>query len=363
MNQTIAVVGAGYWGKNLVRNFSQLGSLVAICDARKELKEIFQKQYPQTFFTNSFSDILSNSSVKAIAIATPEETHYDLVKRALLARKDVFVEKPLALNLKEGKELANLAEKRKKILMVGHILRYHPAVNKLKELINQGALGKIQYIYSNRLNIGRIRSKANILWNFAPHDISIILFLLDEFPGVVFSTGGSYLQPKVFDVTLTSMDFPSSAKAHIFVSWLHPYKEQKLIVVGNRKMAVFDDVSKEKLFLYPHKIEWLGRVPVAHKANAEIVSLSMEEPLKLECQHFIECIEKRLTPKTDVQEGLRVLALLQASQDSLEKKEKIFLSQVGFSENLTFYSHPTSIIDEDCEIGQGTKIWHFSPYS
>jgi len=241
--------------------------------------------------------------------------------------------------------------------MVGHILRYHPAVNKLKELINQGELGKIQYIYSNRLNIGKIRNEGNILWSFAPHDISTILFLLDEFPEIVFSTGGRYLQTKVFDTTLTSMDFASGVKAHIFVSWLHPFKEQKLVVVGSKKMALFDDVSKEKLFLYPHKIEWEERLPVAYKAQAEPVSFQMEEPLKLECQHFLNCIEKRLTPKTDAQEGLRVLRVLHASQQSLEKGEKIYLN---LSKNKSFYIHPTSLIDEDCEIGKGTKIWHFS---
>ncbi|GAJ24965.1 unnamed protein product, partial [marine sediment metagenome] len=197
------------------------------------------------------------------------------------------------------------------------------------------------------------------LWNFAPHDISIILFLLEEFPEVLLSTGGSYLQPKIFDVTLTCMDFPSEVKAHIFVSWLHPFKEQKLVIVGNRKMAVFDDMSKEKLLLYPHKIEWIERIPVAQEADAEVVPLQMEEPLKLECQHFIECVEKRLTPKTDAREGLKVLRVLQASQESLEKGKKVYLKEKEYKfKNL--YIHPTSIVDDDCQIGEGTKIWHFS---
>jgi len=353
--KNIAVVGAGYWGKNLIRNFFELGKLKAICDTREELKEFYKNRYPDVVFTDSFSSILSDPSIKAVAIATPEETHYNLVKEALLAEKDVFVEKPLALTLKEGEELADLTRERKKILMVGHILRYHPAVDKLKRLIDQGELGEIQYVYSNRLNIGRIRSKANALWNFAPHDISVILFLLDEFPDVILSTGGSYLQPGVFDVTLTHLNFPSGVKAHIFVSWLHPFKEQKLIVVGGRKMAVFDDVSKEKLLIYPHKIKWLERVPVAQKADPETVPFKMEEPLKLECQHFIECVEKRLTPKTDVREGLDVLRVLQASQESLEKGKKIYIRKVK-----NFFVHPTSIIDDNCEVGEGTKIWHFS---
>jgi len=357
LGKNIAVVGAGYWGKNIIRNFYELGSLKVICDKREELKKIYKKKYPDINFTSSFSDVLSDSSIKGVAIATPEETHYTLVKKALLADKDVFVEKPLALKLEEGKDLAEIAKRKKKILMVGHILRYHPAVNKLKELITQGELGKIQYIYSNRLNIGRIRNKSNILWNFAPHDISIILFLLDEFPEIVFSTGGSYLQPKIFDVTLTSLDFPSGVKAHIFVSWLHPFKEQKLVVVGSRRMAVFDDVNEEKLLLYPHKIEWVKRVPVAQKANSEIVPLEMEEPLKLECEHFINCVRKRITPKTDSREGLEVLRVLQASQESLENGEKVYIKN---GEVKNFFVHPTSIVDRDCEIGEETKIWHFS---
>jgi UDP-2-acetamido-3-amino-2,3-dideoxy-glucuronate N-acetyltransferase len=241
--------------------------------------------------------------------------------------------------------------------MVGHILRYHPAVNKLKELISQGELGKIQYIYSNRLNIGRIGNKSSILWNFAPHDISIILFFLEEFPEIVFSTGGSYLQPDIFDVTLTCLDFASGVKAHIFVSWLHPFKEQKLVVIGSRKMAVFDDVSEEKLLLYPHKIKWVERAPVAQKADSETIPLQMEEPLKLELQHFIQCMEKRLTPKTDSKEGLQVLKVLQASQESLEKGEKVYVKKDKIR---NFFLHPTSIVDEGCKIGQGTKIWHFS---
>jgi len=353
----IAVVGAGYWEKNLIRNFFELGALKAVCDTQENLVKSYQSQYPAVSFTNSFSKLLSDSSIKGIVIATPPDTHFNLAKQALLADKDVFVEKPLALRLEEGEKLAELAEKRGKILMVGHILMYHPAVNKLKELINQGKLGKIQYIYSNRLNIGRIRNEGNILWSFAPHDISTILFLLDESPEVIFSTGGSYLRTKVFDTTLTSMDFASGLKAHIFVSWLHPFKEQKLVVVGSKKMALFDDVSKEKLFLYPHKIEWVERLPVAYKAQAELVPFQMEEPLKLECQHFLDCIEKRLTPKTDAQEGLRVLRVLQASQQSLEKGEKVYLN---LSKNKSFYIHPTSLIDEDCQIGERTKIWHFS---
>ena len=325
MRKNIAAVGAGYWGKNIIRNLYELGSLKTICDEREELKEIYEKNYPDTTFTSSFSSVLLDPFIKAVAIATPEETHYELARKALLADKDVFVEKSLTLKLEEGEKLAELVEKKGKILMVGHILRYHPAVNKLKELIDKKELGEIQYIYSNRLNMGRIRSKADVLWDFAPHDISVILFLLDEFPDVIFSTGGSYFQPEALDVALTHLDFPSGVKAHIFVSRFHPFKEQKLVVIGSRKMAVFDDVSKEKLFLYSHKIKWMEKIPVVQRADPELISFEMKEPLKLELEHFIDCIEKHIIPKTDVKEGLRVLRVLQASQKSLETGKKIYL--------------------------------------
>ncbi len=240
--------------------------------------------------------------------------------------------------------------------MVGHILRYHPAVIKLKEIISSGTLGKIQYIYSNRLNIGKLRTEENILWSFAPHDISVILMLLDEEPIKVSAFGGDYLNKGIYDITLTTLEFPNNIKAHIFVSWLHPYKEQKLIVVGSKAMAVFDDVSKEKLFLYPHKIEWKeGKIPVAHKAQYEVIPFEDGEPLKLELIHFTECINNRQTPLTDGYEGLRVLKILELAEKSLRGS-----SGEEISRDKNYYAHETAVIDEGVEIGEGTKIWHFS---
>ncbi|MFQ5713609.1 MAG: Gfo/Idh/MocA family protein [Candidatus Scalinduaceae bacterium] len=317
MKKNIAVVGAGYWGKNLVRDFYELGALHTICDTNKELGSDYKSQFREIKFTDSFKHLLNDSSLKAVAIATPADYHYQMVKEALLSKKHVFVEKPLALKVEQGEELVSLAKKQGLVLMVGHILRYHPAIKKLKELVSTGELGKIQYIYSNRLNIGKIRSEENILWSFAPHDISVILFLLNEFPETIYATGGSYLQKRIPDVTLTTMDFKSGVKAHIFVSWLHPFKEQKLVVVGDEKMVVFDDVSTEKLLLYPHKIKWVERIPVACKAEAEAVPIKKEEPLKVECKHFLECIENNQIPETDGNEGLKVLQILQISQESL----------------------------------------------
>jgi len=214
----IAVAGAGYWGKNLVRNFDSLGVLGLICDNQKETLDNFSEQYPHVPVTDSFQSLLKDDSVTAVAIATPAETHYQVVKEALLADKHVFVEKPLALKEEEGIQIHELAKDRKKVLMVGHLLQYHPVVVKLKQLVSAGELGKLQYIYSNRLNLGKIRREENILWSFAPHDISVILALADEMPDEVLCSGANYLHPKVADVTLSSLSFPSGIRAHIFVS-------------------------------------------------------------------------------------------------------------------------------------------------
>ena len=213
----------------------QLGVLKLICDKNENTVNQFKKQYPDVEICIDLEEVLSNEDIKAVVVATPAETHFTVANKALSAGKHVFVEKPLALTEVEGQQLVKLAEQNELILMVGHILHYHSALIKLKELINSGELGKIQYLYSNRLNIGKIRNEENILWSFAPHDISVILMLLGEMPESVSATGGSYLQRKIPDTTLTTMDFPSGVKAHIFVSWLHPYKEQKLVVVGDKK--------------------------------------------------------------------------------------------------------------------------------
>ncbi|MGD8777107.1 MAG: Gfo/Idh/MocA family oxidoreductase [Syntrophobacterales bacterium] len=371
----VGVVGSGYWGKNLVRNFHALGALGAICDRDPGVLENFQEMYKGIPTFVAFDDLFSDSApaLDALAIATPAETHYELAMKSLLAGKHVFVEKPVALTVEEGLELITFAEQKNLTLMVGHILHYHPAVIKLKELIDSGELGKIQYLYSNRLNIGKIRAEENILWSFAPHDISVILMLLGEMPESVYATGGTYLQKEIPDTTLTNLNFASGVKAHIFVSWLHPFKEQKLVVVGDRKMAVLDDVSEEKLVLYPHQIQWVKRIPVAAKAQAEVVAVDMEEPLKAECQHFLECISKGRTPRTDGREGLRVLQILQASQESLNQDSRIVrLNRQAESElagrqylspepaESKFFVHESSYVDDGVEIGAGTRIWHFS---
>ncbi len=355
----IGLAGLGYWGKNILRNLYEFGVLHTACDTNVTTLSEHKKKFPGVKYINSFDELLHIPRIRAVAISTPAASHYELVKKSLKAGKDVFVEKPLALTVYEGEELVKLAEKEDRILMVGHILQYHPAVVKLKELISSGELGKIQYIYSNRLNIGKLRTEENILWSFAPHDISVILMLLDAEPLSVTAFGGDYLNKGIYDTTLTTLEFKSGVKGHIFVSWLHPYKEQKFIIVGSKAMAVFDDVSKEKLFLYPHKIEWKdGKIPVAQKAEYQVIPVKPEEPLKNELSHFVECVLQRKRPVTDGFEGLRVLKILESTENSLKFYSSQFTAQ--FSQATSYFVHESAYIDEGVSIGEGTKIWHFS---
>lgn len=355
----VAVVGGGYWGKNLVRNLYDLGALAAICDQDEARLATLSTQYEDVQML-SFSEILADRNITGVVIATPAETHHDLIRQALLAGKDVFVEKPLCLSVQTGESLVALAKQLDRILMVGHLLWYHPVVLKLKSLINTGTLGRIQYIYSNRLNLGKIRREENILWSFAPHDISVILGLLNEEPDEVQAQGGNYLHPQIADVTVSMLSFPSGVKAHIFVSWLHPFKEQKLVVVGDRKMAVFDDMEPvDKLRLYPHSIDWKNHLPVPNKAEAEVVSCEAGEPLKAECLHFLEAIKNRSTPRTDGEEGIRVLKVLEACQKAFSGKTRYKRS--GFLEKkLPYFAHESAFIDAGVSIGEGSKIWHVS---
>ena len=354
-NLKISVVGCGYWGKNLVRNFSDLGVLASVCDANAELAKSTSQVYGVPAL--SLEKVLI-SDVAGIVIAAPAAQHFDLAKKALTAQKNVFVEKPLSLDVREAEELCKLAAANSKILMVGHLLQYHPAFVALKSLVSRGELGKLQYIYSNRLNLGKFRNEENILWSFAPHDISMILGLAGDLPESVYATGVCHLQPQIQDVTTTHLSFKGGISAHIFVSWLHPYKEQKLVVVGDRGMAVFDDGMAwgEKLKIYPHQVSWIDGFPQPQKEEGTYVPLSNSEPLKLECQHFVECIQKNIQPITDGREGLRVLQVLDAAQRSLHLKKNIQLTK----EPLPYFLHETSFADNGCGIGQGTKIWHFS---
>jgi len=361
----IAVIGAGYWGKNLVRNFHTLGALRVICDSDTATHDSFRKSYPGVTVVSAISEAIHHPEVNGVAIATPAVTHYSIASESISAGKDVYVEKPLCLDVAEGEKLLKHAAKAEKILMIGHLLQYHPAVIKLKELVKSGELGRLQYIYSNRLNLGKIRTEENILWSFAPHDISVILSLTNQMPESVASFGSYFLHKNIADVTLSNLTFHSGISAHIFVNWLHPFKEQKLVIVGDKKMAVFNDMEPEdKLLLYPHAINWRSGVPVPDKKEAIKVELEKTEPLLSECKSFVQAVETRVPPFTDGQEGLNVLKVLTACQTSMERGGKI----VRLDETVTaaapaageYFVHPTAIVDEGCQVGAKSKIWHFS---
>lgn len=314
--KNIAIVGAGYWGKNLVRNFNQLGALAAICDP-SELGKAHARQFaPEVPVYDTMEAVLASDEIQGVVIATPAATHAEMSLKALKAGKDVFCEKPLALKYSDAKQVAQCALEHERIVMVGHILEYHPAILKMRHMVEQGDLGKIQYIYSNRLNLGKIRKEENILWSFAPHDIAVILRLVGSMPFQVIASGGNYVQANIADVTVTQLAFDNGVAAHIFVSWLNPFKEQKLVVVGSKRMMTFDDVRKE-LLLYDQRVDLKEGEPIPVKADAEHIDYPADEPLKAECQAFLTAIETRQPPLTDAQSGLDVLKVLQAAQRSL----------------------------------------------
>jgi len=362
--KNLALIGAGYWGRNLARNFHRLGALAVVCDSSDEALASQRVACPGIRVTKSVEDVLSDASVTRVVIAAPAAQHFELAHRALQAGKDVFVEKPLALDVREGLSLVKLAEKNGLILMVGHLLQYHPCVRAIQRLVAGGELGKLQYITSNRLNLGKIRLEENALWSFAPHDISVVLSLVGgERPDRVRCIGEAYLHHEVADVTLTTMRFPGGVNAHVHVSWINPFKEQRLTVVGSHGMLVFDDTLPwaEKVLLYRQPLVWEGgMVPTAKKAAGEAVVVPEEEPLQIECSHFLECCDDRKSPVTDGQEGLRVLQVLDAAQRSLDQGGEAAATESMSTGQRDYQAHPTAVVDPDAQVGAGTKIWHFS---
>ena len=315
----VAVLGCGYWGQNLVRNFHRLESLRLVADPFEGARARAAEIAPGVETTGDFQAAFEMPDVDAVVIATPAETHHPLTLRALAAGKDVLVEKPLALTFAQGQEMRAEAERLGRILMVGHLLEYHPAVLKLRSLLAERALGRVNYIYSNRLNFGKIRTEENALWSFAPHDIAVILRIVGSVPIQVTCSGGSYVTPNLADGTVSCLQFASGLRAHVFVSWLNPFKEQKLVVVGDRKMAVFNDVAgQDKLVLYNQRVDLNNRTPVLQKEGMQTISLPDEEPLRSECVHFLECVTTRRAPLSDATSGVDVLRVLEACQTSLQ---------------------------------------------
>jgi len=317
---SIAHVGHGYWGKNLARNFHELGHLAAVVDPDTGAAQRAAAAYGVK--AAAFDEVLADPAIDAVSLASPAVLHFAQARAALEAGKHVYVEKPLALDIGEAQALCALAEARGLTLMVGHLLQYHPVYVRLREMAAAGELGRLLHVYSNRLSLGKFRTEENVLWSFAPHDISMILGLTGEEPDAVSAQGTVAFTPGIADLVTAQMRFPGGARAHILASWMHPFKEQRLVVIGDKAMAVFEDSQpawEDKLVLYRHAIDLSGPVPNPIKADAERVAVEKAEPLKQECRHFAECVETGATPRTDGREGLAVLRVLDAAERALKK--------------------------------------------
>src|SRR4030042_1891684 len=324
----IAVIGAGAWGKNHIRVFSGLPKvrLNYICDSDPAKRTSIQKAYPQSAAIETIQPILQDPDVKGVVVASSAVSHHALAKEHLMADRDVLVEKPMALTSDHAAELVDIAEKRKRILMVGHLLLYHPVADRLKEMMTSGEIGKIYYIYTQRVNLGVIRHDENALLSFAPHDLSVILYLLDADPVVVSAQGESYMQKGMEDVVFVSLRFADGKMANIHLSWLDPHKLRRVTIVGSKKMVVFDDMeASEKLKVYDKGVKNLsyntyGEYLSLRFGDITIPNIKMVEPLRAEAEHFIQCVDSRKRPKTSGQDGLRVVRILMAAQKSLKEK-------------------------------------------
>ena len=317
MEKNIAVVGCGYWGGNLVRNFGELGALHTICDTDIKILEQLASHYPQTNTESEYHRVLGNKEIKGVVIASPAVLHYSMAREALLAGKDVFVEKPFTTNSKEAQVLVELSEQQQLVLLVGHLLLYHPAVQMLKRYIQSGELGEIYYLYSTRVNLGQIRQDENALWRLVPHDIAMFIYLLEESPIVVSAQGSSYLQPNFVDVVFVTLRL-GRASAHVHASWLDPHKIRELTVIGSKKMAVFDDMEPEhKLRIYDKGI--IKKTLMIKSGELSRPQVDLTEPLRLECQEFVKCIRERKKPVSDAKLGLEVVEALEAADKLMQR--------------------------------------------
>ena len=325
MKINIAVIGCGYWGKNLVRNFYELGVLKKICDPDFNLLNEFSKKY--NVETGTFEEILEDSSIDAIVIASPAFLHYSMARKAIESGKHVYVEKPLALNLDDASKLIEIVQKSKKILMVGHLLQYHPTFSKLRELVRDDYFGEIKYISSKRQSFGKVRSEEDVIWSFSPHDISMVLSLVSSSVESVFAYSSCILQTDIADIGEISLTFNNKTKAQISSSWLHPFKEHRLVLIGKKKIAVFDDTKEwsDKLRIYDYSAEFSDKNINLLKSEPYIIDINESEPLKEECNFFIDVICGNQSERTDAKEGFEVLKVLSAASSSIKNDKKVNL--------------------------------------
>ena len=360
MGKKVCVIGAGRWGKNHIKTLWELGSLGGVVDLNKAELEENLAHYKGVHLHDSINDAIEQD-YDGYTVATPAETHYKIAKQLIGKRKHTLVEKPLALNLSDAEELVELSVKMNVNLMVGHLLLFHPAIWKIKEIIDSGKIGKLQYIYSNRLNLGTVRTEENILWSFAPHDISIFGYLTGNLPEEVVSRGGAYTQPHLHDTTMTILKYPDNVVGHIFVSWLHPFKEHRLVLIGSKGMLSFidSDGSKEIKF-YEKGIDFVKGEPVKREGHTTLIKYEEGMPLSNELSYFIDHLDGTPVEIADGKSALDVLKVLELATMSLSGENvNPEMQSMNKSEEGTFI-HPSSFVDEGVKVGKGTKVWHFS---
>ena len=318
----LGIIGCGRWGFNHVRTAYQLfgEKLRLVADSNPAAAEKVAKVSESIPFTTTPAEVVNDPDISAVIVATPAETHYQLALKLLGAGKHVLVEKPITLELEEARDLIRLAASNRVKLMVGHVLMYHPAVLKLKRMVDEGKVGRLQYVYSNRLNFGTVRTEENILWSFAPHDISIIQFLTGSSPEKVYARGAAFLQNNIEDSTITYLSFPGNVHAHIFVSWLHPFKEQRLVVIGDKGMIVFEDSApKDKLKFYPKGFTTFNGTIEKFDGDFEVIPHGDGQPLAEEQLHFARCVTEDLPPLTDGRHAVEVLEVLKLAEKSMKE--------------------------------------------
>ena len=369
MKKSVCVVGAGRWGKNHIKTLEDLGCLRGVVDPKADALAAVQSAYPHAKMFSRLDDALA-AGFDGFVIAAPAECHFDLAARVIRGGKSVLVEKPMTLCAADAYALNDLAEQQHVNLMVGHLMLFHPAIAKIKEMIDGGRIGKLQYLYSNRLNLGTVRTEENILWSFAPHDISVFQYLIEHPPTEVVSRGGAFVQPGIHDSTMTVLSYPDNVVGHIFVSWLHPFKEHRLVVIGSKGMLSYEDSSTGKdVRFYEKGIDWVRGEPVKRDGPASIIPYDHQMPLTRELRYFIDHLDGTPINLADGRSAADVLDILEKASKSLQSGDSTATAGdrpaacetgAGCERQEGAFVHASSVVDEDVEMGRGTRVWHFS---
>ncbi len=362
MSKKVCVVGAGRWGKNHIKTLHKMDCLGGIVESNKDNVSLLKETYPNIPIYTRLQDAFGQS-FDGFTVATPAETHFGIAEIILKNGHHVLVEKPITLTVADARKLKKIADQKSVNLMVGHVLLFHPAIQKMKALIQEGKIGKLEYLYSNRLNLGTVRTEENILWSFAPHDLSIFQYFVGTLPSEIISRGGAFLQPHIHDSTMTILTYPDNIVGHIFVSWLHPFKEHRMVVIGSKGMLSFEDSSKDKeLLFYEKGIDWVQGEPIKRDGPTETIHYEPAMPLTEELKYFVEHLDGTPVEISNSQNAVDVLEILEKASLNLTDSASIQI-QEGTSNSTTenqYFVHPTSEVDEGVEVGEGTKIWHYS---